>query len=74
MATIQPECLICKDYREPQTNRWYSPTTEQRRTNYLHDVKFSHGFCPPCHVLSMRKDGCTEAEIERIVKAVESTE
>jgi len=69
---IQKVCCICYNYQDKlNPAKWYTPELEERRKNYLHDVKLSHGYCPPCCILTLRKNGMEESEIEEIVKEAE---
>jgi len=71
-AQYQIECCICHNYQNMLNQaKWYTPELEERRKNYLHDVKISHGYCPSCHILVLRKEGIKESEIEEIVKETE---
>jgi hypothetical protein len=65
------ECCVCKEYRNRDNHRWYVPTSIERRDNYFHNhKKITHSYCPPCFILSLRRDGFSESEI---VKMVEDT-
>jgi hypothetical protein len=65
-------CCICHDYKNPDTNKWYTPTLEERRKNYFNGVKLSHTYCPIDIILNMEKDGFKAEEIKDIVDNLES--
>ena len=70
--TLITECCICHDYKNKETHKWYTPTTDERRDNYFkHNKKISHGYCLPCMILMSLAEGMPKNELEQIVKAEE---
>ena len=68
------ECAVCKDYRNPH-HEWYTPTTtERRQIHFETNKKISHGYCPKCFILTLKKDGVPESEIEVMLKQAEKQE
>jgi hypothetical protein len=63
-------CSVCFDYEDKTIPKWYTPTPEERRRDYLSDKKLSHTFCPTCYVMHMKKDGFSDNEIESILEKI----
>ena len=67
--TIITECCVCRDYKNKETHKWYTPTPAERRDNHYHlHKRLSHAFCPPCFILDLRSNGITESQIEKMIK------
>lgn len=69
---IQTECTICRDWKDRDTHRFYTPTAEARRNYHFgtETPKLSHGFCPACYVLYLKQEGLPQEEVQGLVKAV----
>ncbi len=71
-SILQIACCICQDYRDREhKNKWYTPTTKERREHHFNEIKLSHTYCPTCYLLHLREDGFSESEIEKMVKQAE---
>lgn len=58
------ECCICREWKADHENRWYVPSSDERRTQYQHHPRgLSHGYCLTCLPLfekdMKRKEGIT---------------
>jgi hypothetical protein len=64
------ECCICQDYKNKETNRWYTPQVDERRDNYMQEKRISHTYCPPCFILNLKREGYKESEIKEMVDEI----
>jgi|GEM_PF-6964206 len=61
------ECATCKDYKNQETHRYYTTTSEERRNNYFNKVRISHSYCPKCYIKNCEAEGFSKKELEKIV-------
>jgi len=57
-------CCICKKWYNNILNEWLTPTSEDIE-KYTGLNRISHGYCPPCFVSNMEKEGFTTEEINK---------
>jgi len=63
------ECCVCKRWK--QGDEWIDVVADKRRFAFRRSLPaISHGFCEPCFVAYLQKEGFSEKEIaEAIAKA-----
>jgi len=62
------ECVICRDQKDKETHKWFTPTALQRRTDHFKNQKISHGYCPICYIEMIKHEGVSAEEIIEIAK------
>jgi len=68
----QVECCICRDWKDKEKCKWYTPSREQRQEYFFRErKKISHGYCPECYLITLKDEGCSPEEISELVRRVE---
>lgn len=69
------ECAICRDWKDPVTHEYKTPTAEERRVHYFEDKKLSHGYCPTCYIqVAVNIDKVEVGKLEQIIREVKQHE
>jgi hypothetical protein len=68
---MQIECCICRDWKDPDSKTWFTPTPEQRRIHRFQlKRKFSHHYCPLCDIMNLQSEGVTDSQIIDIINSI----